>query len=44
MSNRTKLKQPGRNLRVLIGRAAAEVQHGVTGTNIPVTISTVDKK
>ena len=33
MSNTPKLKFP-RNLKVLLGRAAAEVQHGLTGVNI----------
>ena len=34
MSNRPKLKPPGRNLRVAVARAAAEVSHGFKGSGI----------
>ena len=34
MSNRKRLNPPGRNLKVLIARAAAEVAHGLTGVNM----------
>lgn len=34
MSNRQKRKPVGRNLRILISRAAAEVAHGATGVNL----------
>ena len=34
MSNSKRLKPPGRNLKVLLGRAAAEVNHGLTGVNM----------
>lgn len=34
ISNRRKLKPPLRNLQVLLGRAAAEVDHDLTGVNI----------
>ena len=34
MSNTPKINLPGRNLRVMLGRAAAETAHGLTGTNL----------
>ena len=34
MSKRPKLQRPGRNLSILLGRAAAEFQHGLTGPNL----------
>ena len=34
MSNRPKLKPPGRNLAVLLARGAAEFAHGLTGVNM----------
>ena len=36
MSNTIRLKPPGRNLAVLVARAAAETAHGLTGTNLMV--------
>ena len=34
MSNRMKLQPVGRNLKVLVARAAAETAHGLTGVNM----------